>query len=327
MIFVHLGLKYDYDLIKIRSMANELNYVFYTVAPQRNFLFRLGTSRKTKWLFNCFPKDFFASFYLTKRIRKICTAADEKICFIINEISPIFLDVCLPEYLRRTFPGCYVVFSLEDRVSLLLKCLRTDDFNSFASLFDCVLSYNEVDSVNYPIVHSRPRISDLRTLFRRDKHVLYDVFFVGRSKGRIEKILNVYDALKAKGLKCCFYVVGVPKNYSARYKDVVFNRRISYRHVIRKIQQSKAILNIVQDGVVGISLRDYEAIAFDKKIITNNRSITSYSFYNPHMVLFLDRIMDVDLASFLNSDHKWNSPDGYSPEKWYEWLENKLVAN
>jgi len=47
-------------------------------------------------------------------------------------------------------------------------------------------------------------------------------------------------------------------------------------------------LDLVQGNQTGLSFRVFEAMALQKKLITDNKAIRNYPFYNPNNILILD---------------------------------------
>lgn len=58
---------------------------------------------------------------------------------------------------------------------------------------------------------------------------------------------------------------------------------------------SKIFLDLIREGHNGLSFRIFEALAMQKKIITTNKSISQYDFYNPNNILILDEAIDISI--------------------------------
>ena len=63
---------------------------------------------------------------------------------------------------------------------------------------------------------------------------------------------------------------------------------------------SKAVLDIVQDGQVGLTIRTMETICYRKKLITNNTDVINYDFYNPDNIFVIGKDDINDLNEFIN---------------------------
>lgn len=132
----------------------------------------------------------------------------------------------------------------------------------------------------------------------------YDVVFIGRDKGRLGELLDIETRLKEKGLKTFFYIVGDNnvKKYNGRYK---YKKSISYEKLMEYTLKSRAVLDLVQYGQVGTTLRTMESIFYGIKLFTNNKELKSYDFYDKNNFFILGEDDWSDVVDFVCSDfHK-----------------------
>ncbi|MCI7613404.1 MAG: hypothetical protein MSS66_10540 [Selenomonadaceae bacterium] len=128
-----------------------------------------------------------------------------------------------------------------------------------------------------------------------------DVFFVGENKGGRKKVLqNLKNVLSDYGIHCKFVLVSNNRHcfFSRRFTNFV--DYMPYDEVIANIKGCKAILELVSDGQTGITQRPYEAIYYGKKLITNNKGVMKYSFYNEERVFVLGQRDIGELVDFIN---------------------------
>ncbi|MGX8940169.1 hypothetical protein ACWWJF_05820 [Symbiopectobacterium sp. Eva_TO] len=77
------------------------------------------------------------------------------------------------------------------------------------------------------------------------------------------------------------------------------NQSLDYKENIQKVIESDVVIEINHPGQDGLTLRTIEALAFNKKIITNNIKIMQYDFYTDDRFFILG-YNDIDsLQSFL----------------------------
>ena len=130
------------------------------------------------------------------------------ICFVFYEY---FYTKLKPfnffAYLRANYPDCKLVLWLDNPMhevkSARKMFLDESDTKEILSTFDCVLTYNQVDAINYGLTYFEGPYSVLP--FKQPKPVV-DIFFVGQAKDRLEKILRAYERFTAQGFVCDFYV-------------------------------------------------------------------------------------------------------------------------
>ena len=128
----------------------------------------------------------------------------------------------------------------------------------------------------------------------------YDVLFVGRDKGRAEKLFELQKWMESKGLKVLMYICADRK--FQRYKKRFYRRLLDYDEYLELAGRSKAILNIMPEGQTSITQRDLEAIIYDLKEITNNKGIKNFEYYDPARYFILGEDNPDDLEGFMERE-------------------------
>lgn len=146
---------------------------------------------------------------------------------------------------------------------------------------------------------------------------IYDGYFVGIPKDRLRTLNQIILLFQSNELKVKVRIVD---NLKALYNSA-YSRRISYKEVINETQRAKVIIEVLQEGQTGPSLRCMESIFFKRKLVTTNQSIVDYDFYNPHNIFIYGKDDVCKFAEFVNSSYMDISPqivDGYRFGKWLE---------
>lgn len=123
------------------------------------------------------------------------------------------------------------------------------------------------------------------------------VFFVGTDKGRYEKIVTISDNLKNTGMVIDFHVISMDYNDTRKYVEKTY---MEYDEVISHIRKSKAVVEIVQDGQNGLTARALEAMFFETKLITSNKEIRNFNFYNSRNIFIIGEDNNDSLDTFLH---------------------------
>ena len=128
-----------------------------------------------------------------------------------------------------------------------------------------------------------------------------DVFFCGAAKDRLNKILSVYERLTDAGLKCDFWITGVPKKEqkyspSIHYTEEVTNHWLSYDEILQRDMNTKCILEILPFGQNYSSLRVCEALWYHKKLLTTNINAPQEWFYHPEIVKVFTNAQNIDTS-------------------------------
>jgi hypothetical protein len=82
-----------------------------------------------------------------------------------------------------------------------------------------------------------------------------------------------------------------------------FEQRMSLESVGELVKRSRIILDISKPGQAGLSFRFFEAMASRKKVITTNRSVVDYDFYNPANILVIDEANPVIPERFMTDPY------------------------
>ncbi len=136
--------------------------------------------------------------------------------------------------------------------------------------------------------------------------VKYDLSFIGLDKNRYKIIEDIAFYLNRYNRKFYFYIVDEKitkeRNYrQAKSMFIVRNEKITYKKVLQIVQESKAVLEILKKDQEGLTLRALEAMFYQKKLVTNNKSISKYEWYNPDNVFILGVDNMDKLGGFLDS--------------------------
>ena len=153
----------------------------------------------------------------------------------------------------------------------------------------------------------------------------YDVYFVGGLKGnRNDLIFNVFTSLHENNLKCKFQLYSPYGKYLEADGINYSKEWIPYDAVLSDVVCSNCILEILQKNQHGATLRYFEAVCYNKKLLTNNKDIVNYPYYNPYWMKIFEDVEDSDLDWVVMKeylDYKYNGD--FSPRK----LINILLKN
>lgn len=114
-----------------------------------------------------------------------------------------------------------------------------------------------------------------------------DAYFIGAFKGgREQLILDVAKEMQLHDVNYKFDILSKEKHIST--KNVKFhNKYIKYHRIQPFISNTNCIIEILQQNQHCQSYRFFEAVYYNKKLITNNHNIINYPFYDQrHMKIF-----------------------------------------
>lgn len=121
----------------------------------------------------------------------------------------------------------------------------------------------------------------------------FDLSFIGRDKGRGTLVKNITNLIKSDA---SYIRIIRDKNLFGKLISNLlpyFSDSLSYLSYLEKSIEAKAILDIVQEGQKGESMRFIEAMTFKRKLISNNQSLRSHELYNENNVLIFNTIEEL----------------------------------
>jgi hypothetical protein len=124
----------------------------------------------------------------------------------------------------------------------------------------------------------------------------YDVVFLGQDKNRRDLINSIKDQLLAADINPYIYIVDDNATHR-NYKGV--SPQVPYEEYLNLVSKSRAILDVVQEGQNGLTLRPMEALFFKRKLITNDKLINTHDFYHPNNIFIIGMDKIEHLKHFL----------------------------
>lgn len=127
-----------------------------------------------------------------------------------------------------------------------------------------------------------------------------EIFFIGIDKGRLSILIKLKEKLNDKII--IYVLPDKHKKYTIQEKKYLKKSMLTYKEIENKILEAKCILELNQKGQEGLTLRAMESLFFNKKLITNNKRIKEYNFYNKNNILIIDenKINYDEIIKFLN---------------------------
>ena len=151
-----------------------------------------------------------------------------------------------------------------------------------------------------------------------------DLIFIGADKGRAETVIRLKKIIESIGMS---FFVRFPSKYGKDGKFQEYkSKMIEYSTIIEYEKKSRCIVEILQEGQSGMSLRAIEAIALGKKLITNNLDLPKMNFFDDTriFVLDVDNMCDSvdDIKQFLELKFNDYSKEVYNTYSFESWLKN-----
>ncbi|MBP2546888.1 lipopolysaccharide biosynthesis protein [Acinetobacter guillouiae] len=203
-------------------------------------------------------------------------------------------------------------FFLEKFIKLQPKCQRIfytwDSFGnhshglSILEYFHKKFTFDRKDAEKYQIGFRPLYFTDrYRGIYESKAIKTIDLLFLGTAHSDRYIISNqIAEWCKEKKLTTFnyYYMQGRLVYYYKKYFDQSFKlfdfkklrfKSLTSEEIIRYYDKSNVVLDISHPGQSGLTMRTFETIGARKKLITTNREIKNYPFYNPQNIFVFDR--------------------------------------
>lgn len=145
-----------------------------------------------------------------------------------------------------------------------------------------------------------PMVYDFEAKSLPSRVIKYDVCFVGYLKARGDQISELYTYLTHHDYTVFFYVLD-HENTNAPMPFPLHKEYLGHREYMNVLSESKAVLDITQPDQRGLTIRALETMYYQKKLITNNKDIVTYDFYNPENIFILGEDSLENFHKFLST--------------------------
>jgi hypothetical protein len=281
---------------KLRDLGSEVDY--FDERPS-NSLFVKGVIRLKR---SFYKKKI--NFYYKKILKKIEGKEYDFFFLIKGEVIPAFFLKELREKQKKCIFIYYTWDSFDNNPNGL----------AILPLFDKKITFDNFDAEKYNI--------EFRPLFYIDKYKniqknnenKYKLLFLGTAHSDRYKISNeivnwcdknnfstfAYYYMQSKLVY--FFKSKFDASFKAfDYKKLSFSS-LNADNIVKLYSNSSIILDINHPNQKGLTMRTFEALGAGKKIITTNKEIIKYSFYNENNVFIIDRYEIQLLKSFFTTN-------------------------
>lgn len=246
----------------------------------------------------------------------------ENLCFVFFETALTKYHEVFFKYLKEKYHGSKFVVYFDDLVSTFAN---TWSFNhSLADkYFDLKLSYDKGDCdkygyLYYPTSYSVVNIKD-RGDIEKSK-----LFFCGAAKQRYDQIINAFGKCCEAGIKNDFVIArydGNNKQEGIKYIPYM----LPYSEYLEHMIKSDCLLDVIQEGSKGFTVRVWEALVYGKRLLTNNKEILNAPFYDENQFCFFESIgnREIDFMT-RNTELKPRYREELSPFRMIEYIDKQL---
>lgn len=320
MEFVILGSHTDYCEVICSDVKNLENVYFenekFYLSKLQHFFYRLHFSHKLNSIIKLPFKEIWYSKYLNES--KLENMKSPVFLFFDSNIH--MLDKNYLRYLKQKFNGAIALL-------LMNPIQRISEYNPeyFNENFDFIFTTDQQDSENHGYNYIPGIYSKISDYDSTDIVTDQSLFFAGDNKNRVAFLHEIASYLKMKQCKYVFSITNVSLHDIRDDLNVMYNQRISYTDVLEHVLHTNCLLEIVQDGQSGVTLRTLEAIVYNKKLITNNLGLKKSKMYHPDYMRIFSEVSEIDIDFISRKtevDYQYN--DEYSLKRVFSKIESLI---
>ena len=270
-----------------------------------NFLFRI---------YNAFLKVFkhksIKKIYYGQEIIKKLSLMEKQ--DLIITLKGDFVD---PDYLRmmKKYTNRSVAF-FNDPVSHYPR------IKDVYQCFDESFSFEKKDCQKYGMTFLTNWIFTKELSKSSDRYWVYNISSMDHRFPILDRIAK---ALKDRKIPYKIQVLRSKKNYKSESIDII-NQRLSLEDIDNYVKDSKALLEVQKSKQDGLSFRVFECMGYKKKLITTNKDIVHYDFYNPNNILVVNEKNFNSLGDFLSTPYEDLETSLYNKYTIDGWLQRIL---
>jgi hypothetical protein len=211
------------------------------------------------------------------------------------------------------------------KILLLWDSLDKINLKDYVELFDDVFSFDSDDCKKYNL----KKITNFYWVESENiKTLNYDIAYMGTNDKRMDLIVELYkffseNSMKAKAkiftYKSHPIQITLPKNIE------IINKIIPFKDSYKYYLNSKCILDVAHENQIGLSFRPFEALGLNKKLITTNKEIIKYDFYNPKNIYVVDDLKNIKIPTdFFESNYQKIPQEIYEKYSLKNWVKTLL---
>jgi hypothetical protein len=239
--------------------------------------------------------------------------------YYINSIKDIFdqIFVINPEYISVN-----IILSLKEKTKASRLILYMwDSFSNKKKIIDVIKYFDKVltfdsDDANRLNLFFRPLFFSSGRQDKKKYQNEIDISFIGT--GHSDRV-RIIEQIKKQCIdlqfyyyfylylpsKVVYYFHKITNKHFKGIKKIYFHYdHIDYEKYIKISESSKAIIDIEHPKQKGLTMRTFEVLGKERKLITTNENIKNYDFYNPSNILIIDRLNPSINKDFINTDYQ-----------------------
>ncbi len=248
--------------------------------------------------------NFFGKIFVNKTLKKDWKAKQQ--LQHINQQKNY--DVCLifrPDLLHPK-----VLKFIQENIKSR-KVVYWDSFDKIPKLKETVSYFNEYYSFEEEdcIKYNFTKISNFYIHKSSNTTPTYDAFFFASKDARLNNVIKLITYLRQKNWNAKALIVAKKTKSKSKPINVegvtITENSTPFSQIYQYADNTKVVIDISHPNQKGLSMRPYECLGLERKLITNNSEIMKYDFYNPDNIFIINDFDNLNIPdSFLNTPYQ-----------------------
>lgn len=233
------------------------------------------------------------------------------------------LDLTFLDYFRKRNKDVKLILYIVDP----MVGFQSQEHMKVISRMDMVYCINRADCEHYgfhyyPLIYSK---SD-NNIADEKYETTFDLYYLGSGTDRDLQLRKIAEVCEEKKISTDFHVL----NHSMREgkkNGITYHRKpLTYKENIGYLLQANCLLEIMHENFDNPTQRYAEAVAYSKKLLTNNENVVTFDFYNPDYVKIFHSAEEINV-DFIKKQQKieYGYDNEFSPCRFLEQIEQDLM--
>jgi len=212
---------------------------------------------------------------------------------IVNRADIIHKDI-LEKAIKKSKKAILLLWDSQDKIPTAKETIE---------MFDTVYSFDKEDCDKYGFQKIENFHFFETPLFHKIK---YDAVFFGSLDSRIKDLKTLLNYLDESNKKGHAYISIPYGKELVKYPNIeILPKIIPYKNSYKYTMSGSIVIDLGHENQSGLSFRFFEAMAFKKKIITTNKKVVHYDFYNENNIFIIEDINNLFIpASFWETSYE-----------------------
>lgn len=247
-------------------------------------------------------------------------------CVLIYDHNPFGGDNDFLSYIRNCYPKVRLayIFTNVVKFSAAYEMRYLDKLNQ---MYEVVFAFDPMDARNFNFSYS-PLIYDADDSINASEEIS-GVFYVGQAKDRFKLLIDIFERLKMLNIRRDFHIVNVSDAGKVHSDEIKYNKYITYDDAVKKIKSHSCLVDVIQGNSEGLTIKVCEAVCYNKKLITTNKHVVDYPFYDSRFILVIDKPEDISKEFFENNIYVEYTQEGkeyFSADNFLKRLKKELSS-